>query len=250
MKLVSTPVLLMLVTRLSGGEAATSGWDTNVLDLMRLDRRDSALTALLRQAKYPPEPAYREERSDPIKEVVLCPQTTNLPMFAVFLRSSYTPVDSTNNRSGHFILFSADGTIIPAYSGANSLDGRFEDFNGDGILDCVDAWCMGFGEYTFSGLHVIPVTPAQQPVLQILYDDERLSWRSVPSTNNVTQRIQLGRQTNHAFTVVAEYTWSSASATWEGPDGGLGRDFIRVRADAEAAAARLHQGTKERKGSE
>src|SRR5436190_1263012 len=105
-----------------GKPPAAEKWDANVLDLMRLDRRDAAYAALVKQGKYPPRAGYREEKVHAVKDVVLCPQSNGLPLFAVFLRDEDDPPAASKKRNGHYIYVAADGTIIPVYSGANSMD--------------------------------------------------------------------------------------------------------------------------------
>jgi hypothetical protein len=208
-------------------------WDPNVQDLLRPDRRDKAYSELLRQGRYATKPRYMELHAKAIAEVVLCPQATNLPMVAVFDR------EKGSARSGHLVLFTADGIIVPVYYGANSVEGSFEDINGDGIIDWVDSFLVRLGDRSFAMLHVTPITPAQRPALQVLYDDNKLVWRCAPVDSGPTRKVQLRQK--QTFELAAEYLWSPTSRRWAGPDGGGELGFVRVHdEDLDAAAAVLH----------
>jgi hypothetical protein len=214
-------------------------WDPNVQDLLRPDRRETAYAELLRQGRYATKPRYMELHAKPIAEVVLCPQGTNLPMVAVFDREAREQKRDLPARSGHLVLFTADGIIVPVYFGANSVKGSFEDINGDGIIDWVDSFLIGFGNRTFAMLHVTPITPAQRPTLQVLYDDDKLVWRCAPVDSGPARKVQLRQK--QTFELAAEYLWSPTSRRWEGPEGGGELGFVRVHnEDLDAAAAMLH----------
>ena len=127
----TTALILVLVLAMpvaAQGKKPSVDWNTDVLRLFLLEERDEALQKLLKEARYPKDPAYTEDDVGRIKEVVLCPQQGARPLVTIFAGSKSDPED-VSPRSGHLVVIRNDGLILPFYQGASYLDGHFRDLN-------------------------------------------------------------------------------------------------------------------------
>lgn len=217
-----------------------AAWDTDVLDLFSLEKRDAALQRILKKARYPDKPAYKEDDAGQVKEVVVCPQPKKKPLVTVFARSEHDPED-VSPRSGHFIVIRNDGLILPFYHGANSLDGHFRDLNGDGVIDYIDSWGMGYGDGTVTGLHIVPIREEFVPSLVIFWRERAFQWRlHQPDLERLpTVQIVKTNRLGEVLEIVAEYQWSAAKKQWEGPEGSPKKGFLVVEGDRRETAKKL-----------
>ena len=208
-----------------------------VARLAQADTRDDAFRRIISWQKYRGTPAYTEEDAETIRYHVVCPQVTGPPIFAVFPDTNY---EHNLAPKGHIVLVDADGTLIPFWLGANSVNGAFADINGDGIVECVDVVPSG----DECVLYVLPITREQRPVLFVAFNRQsdttpRWSWRLVASDTPGVASIQLGpvvpttdevpydawpTNINPAVT----YSWSRATREYEGPSGAPNQAFWRL----------------------
>lgn len=219
-----------------------------VAQLTNLEHRDEALAELMRLNEM------RHTTRRKINHVLVCPQESSGPLYAVFVESK----DAVNKRYGlgpgkplgGVKLFDSDGNFIPYYCKANFIQGIFADVNGDGIIENIDSLHTGSREESWFAkvLHVISITKEPRPILCIAYDRERKSkepwaWRAVDLDNDGILEIQFGPVIrvngnvstsiyddgrNKEIDPIVTYRWSADEKDYVGPDGGNDRHFERI----------------------
>jgi len=110
--------------------------------------------------------------NEKITHVLPCPQQKGGPMYAVFFDGK------EGTTTGGFELISSSGKYVFPYAGNNVLPSysQIQDLTGDGVLEIVVhtpinmATSMDAKGPTIEMLSVIPVTPAQKPILTILFN--------------------------------------------------------------------------------
>jgi hypothetical protein len=148
------------------------------------------------------------------------------------------------------VLTDSKGSIVPIYRNANSLDGAIEDVNGDGVLDMVERWGikMTANSPVTGVLHVIPITPEQQPSFRVAINgrdsSEPWDWQLVMappsrrqidgfkvSESQMRWEIQLGPKNEVTGTISpkAKFQWSGVDNDYFGPAGGPGKGFMRLK---------------------
>ena len=232
-------------------------FDPRVLDLLRLDRRESAFQELFARKRYRGEGTYVEKNAGTVRHVVVCPQPKAPPILAVFARPTWegdpiygppgTPpppdaqprADEKLHRPlGHLILFDHAGVIVRFPSGANLIDGAFFDVNGDGIVEAVQSWTVGVGENrSVEQIVVVPIVEPLRPALRVAYhrrgpgldESERWSWSLESGGEDAIHDLVLGPVGENG-TVISRvrYEWSAEDARWVGPDGGADQPYQRV----------------------
>jgi hypothetical protein len=214
--------------------------DAVVTKLLHLDGRDDAFRKVMGRQIYRGEGTYTEDtfQNAPagiVRHVVACPQPKGPPMFAVFAG----PRGPRHQAVGHIILIDSDGVIVRVYSAANSLDetDHFKDINGDGVVDMVHSWHkLDSQNRTGSVVHITPVTREQQPVLLVAYNREPVKeewgWRLTEEKGG-RYALELGpkKAGTEDITPKATYRWSDKEKRYEGPDGGPGEPFMRLKDD-------------------
>lgn len=220
----------------------------DVQRLLWLDSRDAALGRILERGIYRGPGEYKEsDRTLTVRQVVICPQLSGPPLFAVFVRSHALEadglhvIDSNTEASlfkGHLIQIAADGAIVRCYLGNNRVDAAFADINGDQVIDRVETMrCSSIDdqEAHVTELFVVPVTEEAAPTLRIAFDAgeprDRSTWRVVPASNTAPARIELGPRdpaTGGLKSVTATWSWDRKLRGWTGPGGGPGQSFMRL----------------------
>lgn len=248
MKIETYLICTLLLALVSSGCSTTEAlrtsmetreeWNADVLRLFSLKSRDEALQKLLKEARYPRNPTYKEDSVGQIKEVVVCPQANNKPLVTVFARSKSDPED-VSPRSGHMIVIRNDGMIIPFYYGSNYLDGYFCDLNGDGMIDYIDSWKIDYEGGTVTSLHVVSIREEFTPSLVVYWKEDMFTWRLHQPDLSRIPTIQIGKQKGEKFKLVAEYQWLSVKNRWAGPKGSPGMGFLMVEGNAEETAKKL-----------
>lgn len=220
------------------GKEPIGDWNTDVLRLFLLEERDEALQKLLKEARYPKDPAYTVNDVGRIKEVVLCPQQGARPLVTIFVESKNDPED-VSPRSGGFVVIRNDGLILPFYHGACYLDGHFRDLNGDGAMDYIDSWEIDHGEGMVTGLHLVPIREGFAPALVVYWLEGAFEWRLHQPDMHRIPTIQIGSEKQGRFETIAEYRWSRDKKQWLGPGGSPEAYFMRVDGDPRLVARKL-----------
>ena len=220
----------------------------DVQRLLWLDSRDAALGRILERSVYRGPGTYTEtDRTLAVRQVVVCPQLSGAPLFAVFVTSHALEakgiriIPSPGEGSpfkGHLILIACDGTIVRCYMGNNIVEGMFADINGDQVIDRVETIRyadIDEKEARVTELCVVPVTEEMTPTLRIAFDagdpQDRSAWRVVPASAGGPLHIELGPKdpaTGGLQSVTATWIWDGKLRAWTGPGGGPGQPFMRL----------------------
>ena len=173
-----------------------------VTKLLQLNERDVAFRRIVELQLYRGSGNYLVEEAKPIRHVVVCPQKSGTPLFAVFFEGNSNRGEKTQTHQpiGGFGLIDGDGAFIRVYRGANLVEAKqdaFRDINGDGIIHFVHSLRFKFdrhvSESEASVLQVIPVTREQQPILRIAYrrtGPQAYMWRLLETSED--SKLELG----------------------------------------------------------
>ena len=227
------------VTVVPGPPAAI---DPIVSKLALPDARNEAFRTVISWQKYRTKPSAPEREYKPLRHVVVCPQKTGPPIYAVFPWTSYEQREAPK---GHVILVDADGAIIPYYLNANWIDDQseFKDVNGDGVIDEVHIIHFHGADV----LHVLPMTRDQCPILNIVLKlkkkrgsrETEWSWRLVGTATPNVFSIEIGPLNAKSEEIIprARYEWSKEKKEYVGPPGGGEFPFMRLNAPSPSDSA-------------
>jgi hypothetical protein len=212
----------------------------DVQQLLSRETRDAAMTRILARGEHRGPGTYAEPTQKArVGHVVMCPQPSGPPIFAVFLLGSMHKRE--NVAGGHLITVAGDGAIVRCWCGNNSLeaDAVFEDVNGDGVVDRIETMNCGVeGGGNVRVLFVLPITEAVMPTLRIAIEwrepslaEWQTAWRVVRAGGGEPVRVQIGPRdpkTGEPSKVTAEWRWHAERKAWVGPGGGPGQSFVRM----------------------
>lgn len=190
---------------------------------------------------------YTEREKNRVRHVVVCPQRSGPPLFAVFLdppegRSPWEEERAPVAR-GHYTFVAADGALVRVHSGNNLLEGALVDVDQDGVLDAVSDIHHGVSSgRSCNVLYVVPCTEAQRPSVRIAFQprgldnallDERMSWALEidQRTRAASLRIHGSNPEDAAeLHEIARWDWSPELGEWVGPEGAVDGRFQRLPA--------------------
>lgn len=187
---------------------------------------------------------YREDVPDDGCRVVRVADNRSQPggVVAVFLAHAYS--DETlqdGSAGGHFVLFDPDGRRVAAFEKYNSLgdtDGLIR-YRGQAlaIVSRVSYGGLPSG-WDASGLFVVPLDTAQQPILALILGVRKTServpahlqwqWRARDLDADGAVEIEIGSGGSAGFIPKALYRYSVSTGRYEGPAGSPDGDFLLV----------------------
>ncbi len=246
--LVAIGVLALSLWSLRHGLAAWWRWQT-VKGLLDPARRQQVYREVVSWQRYRGEPRYRIELDDTeqLVKVIECPQRTGSPVLSLFFRDT-----GVTGRADHFELVDYDGTLLPVPSGSNVSNqiSDFQDINGDGLLDRVEAHYRVDDSQRFVHIfRLVQVTPSQDVALEVAYiasaAQSDWTWQLHYAQNPRIPEIVIGPKdpATSAIAPRAVYQWDSKARRYVGPEGGVDQDFIRVDT---AASPQLEEFAKRR----
>jgi hypothetical protein len=175
-----------------------------------------------------------------VRDVIACPQLGGKLLFAVFFDD---PPTESATREAWFELVQMDGTLLPDQRW-DVTGNPFRDINGDSVLDQLDCMNFEFDEKdeprcSAAVLHVIPITESREPTLVVACGRKgagQLKWRLQETNRPGVFEVVLeksGEGKAHDA-VKAVYRWSERARGYEGPEGSVAGDFLRVDLDPGA----------------
>lgn len=221
------------VQRLTGSDNSVAA---PIQDLSAPNKRDAALARLL---------GHKEPSSVKVNHVVVCAQPQGPPIYAVFKAERYDlrQGGGPGKAIGHVILFDSNGKQIPFCMNANSIQGVFEDVNGDGIVENVEPHTISpaaprgvkLERPGVNTLIVLPIVRNPTPLLYVAYgierhtkDDSGWSWEVSPPGKDGMREIRFGPKQGGKVTPQAVYTWAPEQHRYLGPEGAYDRTFKRI----------------------
>ena len=105
----------------------SDSWDSNVKDLFIFEKRDKALAEILKKTNG--KESFR--LVGPIKDVLICKNTSSDPVFHVLCRSFYNSDENKTQNTGHLFRITTDGKFLPTGNNIISREDQFTNIFGD-----------------------------------------------------------------------------------------------------------------------
>lgn len=214
------------------------------------ETREQALYELLKAQRYRwwsnwgSEWDHNEEVTrHRINHVVICPQPSGGPIYAVFVGFPYPgPESGPGKAKGPLILVDSLGFLRQCYQNNDFVEGTFEDINGDGLVEFADAMWTGHCGRKVLHLAVVPITHAQRPILSVALagpfgeGKPNQYWRlSGPDQDGICDiELDPAWRPGKQFCPGVVYKWSKEKAAYDGPVGGQGMSFMRLDPENES----------------
>jgi len=230
---ITLPVIVSAALLCSAQPVDGPNLHVDVQGLLSRSERDGAYARLIEAGVWRGAGEHVEQRAQPVRHVVLCPQTDGAPLFAVFFGEG-----APHRAEGRFVFVAADGAMVRVQDGANELYGVLEDANGDGVLDVIDSQLLVEGDGAVEVVSVVPCTEEQRPSLRVALNrreslrdtpSEPWGWQLMPS-EDAGVIIELGPLDADGWvtSVLASYEWDAQNEQWSGPAGSADGPFERL----------------------